>query len=104
MKKSIVLLSAVALLTLSSCNGTKKVGFEDFQKEVVALKDVSMPAIESVKISGKYDGSKYNFKYSKDTLGDLSMKELLVYGIISGFNLEMNLANFFSSTLPSAHK
>lgn len=60
MKKHLFVLGMVSAFALCGCHGTKKVEFKAFCDEVNKLEEVK---VLSVKISGKYDGTKVNLTY-----------------------------------------
>ena len=60
MKKSLFVLGMVSAFALCGCHGTKKVEFNAFCDEVNKLEEVR---VVSVKITGKYDGTKVNLTY-----------------------------------------
>ena len=67
MKKQLFVLGMVSAFALCGCHGTKKVDFAKFKEEVNKLEEVK---VTSVKISGKYDGTKVNLTYEiPQTLG-----------------------------------
>ena len=60
MKKHLFILGMVSTFALTGCHGTKKVEFAKFKEEVNKLEEVK---VASVKITGKYDGTKVNLNY-----------------------------------------
>ena len=60
MKKQLFVLGMASVFALTGCYGTKKVEFAKFQEEVKKLESVD---VVSVKITGKYDGTKVNVTY-----------------------------------------
>ena len=60
MKKQLFVLGMASVFALSGCHGLKKVEFKAFCDEVKKLESVE---VVSVKITGKYDGTKVNLTY-----------------------------------------
>ena len=60
MKKQLFILGMASVFALTGCHGIKKVEYAEFKEAVDELTEVK---IQSVKISGKYDGTKISFTY-----------------------------------------
>ena len=60
MKKQLFILGMASVFALTGCHGIKKVEYAKFKEEVNKLEEVK---VVSVKITGKYDGTKVNLTY-----------------------------------------
>lgn len=60
MKKQLFVLGMASVFALTGCHGIKKVEYAKFKEEVNKLEEVK---VVSVKITGKYDGTKVNLTY-----------------------------------------
>ena len=75
MKKQLFVLGMASVFALSGCHGLKKVEFKAFCDEVDKLESVE---VVSVKITGKYDGTRVNLEYQWPTKSAGSLVDALV--------------------------